>query len=843
MNTARTNILKTVVLSFPMVAIACGDANQPAPQIDDIRDPARVLADQQAYDASWDGPPAIGILLRSGTANAVYYRERFEGDVSDWNQDGLWHQADNTNCASPSYVSATHVMYYGQDASCDYNTGATTSGELVSPSIPAIPANASLSFSYYRQVENYSGSYDRTEVAVSTNGTDWDMVWSQDSRDTSQSAWTQASISLASYAGQDIQVRFHFDSVDHISNTYTGWLIDDVEIVAPRPTPAAPLAYEPFDYATGALHGASGSSEIGLAGTWSNVGFRNASVVGGSLAAPAQTLIDAPTGQKFDAYGNGGYQGAFARPFANSFGDSEGAVTRWVSVLIQSQSASSIGGFNGLRLYGNAGSDIILGWGNGGGDRVWTFDRFGGGSAGDGISSVSMSDSIGQPVLLVGKITFSGNSNPDTLRLFINPGAKEPDDQDAFGVATDIDYGDITQLGIQWNYSAYLDEIRVGTTYAQVASQCAPTDWDNDGDGLCNDAEADFGTDAFKADTDGDELTDHAELFGHRNVDLVALGANPLRRDVFLEADYYPDLKPDQAALDMVEAAFANAPVNNPDGSQGIDLHIDLDDAIDATDVDPDLDPVWDDFDVIKDEYFEDKRADIFHYVLFADQYEGDDSSGKSRGIPGHDLLVTLGAWPVRGGTTQQQAGTLMHELGHNLGLRHGGDDDSNYKPHYLSVMSYNYQTVGLTVNGTAGVVDYSRLEIAAPDESDLDEEAAFSPVANSSTTEDELDDYGVRIRLVSKARVWLTGTAGSNLDMNRNGTVDTTNVSADLNGYSGTGSSWSDSQNDWDNLVFDGADEIGDGSGMSKWLLNATQRKRLYKVAPEHVESCMSPE
>ena len=30
-----------------------------------------------------------------------------------------------------------------------------------------------------------------------------------------------------------------------------------------------------------------------------------------------------------------------------------------------------------------------------------------------------------------------------------------------------------------------------------------------------------------------------------------------------------------------------------------------------------------------------------------------------------------------------------MHELGHNLGLRHGGGDDTRCKPNYLSIMSY----------------------------------------------------------------------------------------------------------------------------------------------------------
>ncbi|NUW39082.1 CARDB domain-containing protein [Nonomuraea rhodomycinica] len=44
-------------------------------------------------------------------------------------------------------------------------------------------------------------------------------------------------------------------------------------------------------------------------------------------------------------------------------------------------------------------------------------------------------------------------------------------------------------------------------------------------------------------------------------------------------------------------------------------------------------------------------------------------------------------------GTEQDQAGTILHELFHALALRHGGDNNDNYKPNYLSVMNYFFQT------------------------------------------------------------------------------------------------------------------------------------------------------
>jgi hypothetical protein len=62
--------------------------------------------------------------------------------------------------------------------------------------------------------------------------------------------------------------------------------------------------------------------------------------------------------------------------------------------------------------------------------------------------------------------------------------------------------------------------------------------------------------------------------------------------------------------------------------------------------------------------------------------------------FPGADSIVTLGGFPDAAnlpiGTPFMQASTLMHELGHNFQLRHGGGAfEPNCKPTYLSVMNY----------------------------------------------------------------------------------------------------------------------------------------------------------
>ena len=82
--------------------------------------------------------------------------------------------------------------------------------------------------------------------------------------------------------------------------------------------------------------------------------------------------------------------------------------------------------------------------------------------------------------------------------------------------------------------------------------------------------------------------------------------------------------------------------------------------------------------------------------------------------FPGGDILVTLGAFadtdgkPV--GTPFMQAGTFMHEWGHNAELTHGGrPGDPNCKPTYVSVMNYLYQLRGLLDDAGRPHLDFSR--------------------------------------------------------------------------------------------------------------------------------------
>jgi hypothetical protein len=92
------------------------------------------------------------------------------------------------------------------------------------------------------------------------------------------------------------------------------------------------------------------------------------------------------------------------------------------------------------------------------------------------------------------------------------------------------------------------------------------------------------------------------------------------------------------------------------------------------------------------------------------DYFKPKSSSGVAE-LPGRFAMVSLGLWDNALGTENMQAQTTLHEIGHNLGLWHGGappvftplpsgrvhvDVMPNCVPYYWSVMNYANQATGV---------------------------------------------------------------------------------------------------------------------------------------------------
>jgi hypothetical protein len=126
--------------------------------------------------------------------------------------------------------------------------------------------------------------------------------------------------------------------------------------------------------------------------------------------------------------------------------------------------------------------------------------------------------------------------------------------------------------------------------------------------------------------------------------------------------------------------------------------------------------------------------------ALFAASGHAGTVSGASD-VGGQDTAITLDSWGADGQGTSAQAGTFMHELGHSLGLTHGGRYygggtgdytatlGPNCKPNFQSVMNYLFQ-VDLLGDGTP---DYS--EQGLDDLSEPDGGSGITPTPDYPTT------------------------------------------------------------------------------------------------------------
>jgi hypothetical protein len=130
-------------------------------------------------------------------------------------------------------------------------------------------------------------------------------------------------------------------------------------------------------------------------------------------------------------------------------------------------------------------------------------------------------------------------------------------------------------------------------------------------------------------------------------------------------------------------------------------------------------------------------NARMANYTLQTDPYIAV-ASGQARAgsgfsdVGGPGTLVTLGQWGALA-TLRAKEGTLLHELGHTLGLLHGGGDNENCKSNYQSVMSYFFQSKLL---GPNGVLDFSSQQLNPLDENNLGPITTTdsSPIAFSTT-------------------------------------------------------------------------------------------------------------
>ena len=197
----------------------------------------QVQAGNSNGESSWSEPYQFEIkpdTLPSPVTVTAPYTDNVEENQATWQHSNHWDTAIVSNNPNGGQIS----WVYDVDYPNSYDSGEPNSGELTSPKIQIPSTGYSLRFGYRYATESLGINWDQRWVQISKNGGPFSNVYQLS--DDQPNRWLQSpAINLDDYAGQTIQVRFYFATLDEQLNDFQGWIIDDLIITSSVPEPCA----------------------------------------------------------------------------------------------------------------------------------------------------------------------------------------------------------------------------------------------------------------------------------------------------------------------------------------------------------------------------------------------------------------------------------------------------------------------------------------------------------------------------------------------------------------------------------------------------------------------------
>jgi hypothetical protein len=177
--------------------------------------------------SNWSTPSTFTVTASEPSllVGATPFSDNLESGDGNWHSTGMWNLIDDED---DSHNKPGVSWYYGHMPENNYEDGTPNAGDLTLRPITVPSSGYVLRFWYLYDTENPDSNWDQRWVQISSNGEPFQNVH-QLKNDVSN-YWLQATLDLADYVGQTIQIRFHFATLDEQLNSGDGWHIDDVEI-------------------------------------------------------------------------------------------------------------------------------------------------------------------------------------------------------------------------------------------------------------------------------------------------------------------------------------------------------------------------------------------------------------------------------------------------------------------------------------------------------------------------------------------------------------------------------------------------------------------------------------
>lgn len=175
----------------------------------------------------------VGIYISDNykSNSIIYFFDNFEGSSSQWTTlayegTDMWHKT--TTDATSGQTS----YWCGIEDNGNYNTGERILNALISPTIDLNSAVAPVHLLFAEKYETEQG-WDFCMVDISTDGgSSWNHLRGGygSAPNGSSDGWQLSLLDLSPYVGNNVLIRFLFDTGDNLFNEFPGWLVDDILI-------------------------------------------------------------------------------------------------------------------------------------------------------------------------------------------------------------------------------------------------------------------------------------------------------------------------------------------------------------------------------------------------------------------------------------------------------------------------------------------------------------------------------------------------------------------------------------------------------------------------------------
>ncbi len=159
-----------------------------------------------------------------------------DDDISDWAVVKVSAGATTWQSSSTRSFSAGRSLWFGRPATGTYADGSERVQAYAQTAVMHLPADTTpeLSFRLWLHTQRYVSAVtkDVLWVEVVDGGGAVTAVWNSTTalRGTTNDGFYPIFVGLGDWAGQDVRLRFRFDSYDGSSNAYEGAYIDDVNV-------------------------------------------------------------------------------------------------------------------------------------------------------------------------------------------------------------------------------------------------------------------------------------------------------------------------------------------------------------------------------------------------------------------------------------------------------------------------------------------------------------------------------------------------------------------------------------------------------------------------------------